>query len=463
MNIEFIGRDAIVQTPQIAFTYQVSENPRDFDKLRGYDQSLDWDRNEDYYGEYLVFRYGSDNDLPTLIKEVIQNNYIAPGLLNRKTELLWGSGPKLYKEIYVDGKPTREWLHNKKVQKWLDTWPYEDYLLESCTDYQHVQGVATKFELNKGYRINKAFINQLHVIHPDKGRLAVLRETGKKKPTHYIVTDWRLNHISSMDAKIYPLFDYNNPFANPNSVLYSNKYTFCTEYYSVPEIYGSLEWLNRSTAVPLIFKALSKNSINLKYHIISPQKFWNIKEQQMKDNCSLKQIQYDESMLLEYQKAFLNKISAVLSGEENTGKYLHTTKILEVDGTNLLEHGWEIKVIDQNIKDFVEAQIKISQRADRAVASGISLHSALGNMSETGKVDSGSEQVYALISYLNTGIDIQEMIIMKAMNQAIKANFPDEDVKMGFFHDVPETQQNITPSQRSRNNSPFKKDETTAN
>ena len=207
--------------------------------------------------------------------------------------------------------------------------------------------------------------------------------------------------------------------------------------------------------MPLIFKALSKNSINLKYHIISPQKYWNIKEDEIKENCTKKQIQYKSEMLIEYQTEFLKKMAAVLSGEDNTGKYLHTSKILEINGTNLLEHGWEIKVIDQNIKDFVEAQIQISQRADRAVASGISLHSALGNMSETGKVDSGSEQVYALISYLNTGIDIQEMIIMKAMNYALKANFPDKNLKMGFFHNVPEKQQDTTPGNRSINNSTF--------
>jgi hypothetical protein len=455
MNIEFLGRDAIIQTPEVAFTYEVAESPRDFDRLNDINASLQWDRHQDYYGEYLVFKYGMDNDLPSLIKEVIQNNYIAPGLLNRKTELLWGSGPKLYKEEYVDGKPVRVWCDNVKVQKWLDSFDYEDYLLECCIDYQHIQAVATRYEMNKGFRIGKPFINELHCIHPDKGRLAVVRATGEKKPSHFIVTDWRLHHITSLDAKIYPLYDFKKGFIDPNSVLYSSKYTFCTDYYTVPEIYGSIEWIRRSTAVPLIFKALSKNSINLKYHIISPQKFWNNKEEEIIKNCAIKQIEYNSTMLLDYQTQFLTKISKVLSGENNTGKYLHTSKMLEVDGTNVLEHGWEIKVIDQNIKDFVSAQIEISQRADRAVASGISLHSALGNMSETGKVDSGSEQVYALISYLNTGIDIPEMIIMKAINYALKANFPDENVKMGFFHNVPEKQQDITPGNRSISNSPF--------
>jgi hypothetical protein len=80
-------------------------------------------------------------------------------------------------------------------------------------------------------------------------------------------------------------------------------------------------------------------------------------------------------------------------------------------------------------------------------------------MSETGKVDSGSEQVYALISYLNTGIDIQEMIICKPINYAIKANFPDKDLKIGFYHNVPEKQEDVSPGNRSINNSAFKQNE----
>ena len=216
----------------------------------------------------------------------------------------------------------------------------------------------------------------------------------------------------------------------------------------MPDIYGSLEWLNRSTSVPLIFKALSKNSINLKYHIISPQAFWDKKESNIKDNCVKAGVTYKNSMLLDYQKQFLEKISVVLSGDENTGKYLHTTKSFTAEGTNLIEHGWEIKVIDQNIKDFVAAQIAISERADHALSAGLNLHSALGNVSQSGKSDSGSEQIYALKTFLQTGIDIPEMIIMKAVNYALKVNFPNKKLKLGFYHETPEKEQDIAPKNR---------------
>jgi len=456
--IEYVGSDAIVETPQVSFTYQVSDNPRDFSKYKGQSDNLDWNTVENYLGDYIILPYGSNNDLPNIIKDVIQNNYIAPGLLKRKSELLWGLGPRMYTESFENNRIVKNWIEDKAILKWLESFDYEKYLLNCAVDYQHIQGTFTRFELNKGYRVDKPFINKLHHIAPDKARQARLMATDIKNPTHVVVTDWSLQNANSIEkAKAYPLLDPFNVYKHGNSIMYSNMYSFCTDYYTVPDIYGSLEWLNRSTAVPLIFKALSKNSINLKYHIISPQAYWDNKQQEIQDNCTIKQVEYKASMLLDFQKSFLEKISAVLSGEENTGKYLHTTKSLTVDGSNLLEHGWEVKVLDQNIKDFVESQIKISQRADRAVASGISLHSALGNMSETGKVDSGSEQHYALISYLNTGIDIQEMIITKPLNIAIKANWPESNIKIGFYHNVPEKQEDVSPADRSINNAPTKK------
>jgi hypothetical protein len=51
------------------------------------------------------------------------------------------------------------------------------------------------------------------------------------------------------------------------------------------------------------------------------------------------------------------------------------------------------------------------------------LHSALGNVSER-KSDSGSEQIYALKTFFKP-VDIPEMIIMKAINYAIKNKFPE--------------------------------------
>ena len=453
MNIEYVGRDAIIQTPDVAFTYQVMDNPRDSYKFQNDDNNMEWNTQCSFIGDYLVHPYGANNNLPDIIKQTVQTNYIAPGILKKKTQLIWGMGPVLYKENIVptkDGnKRVRIIQEDAEIEAWLESWDYTDYLLKACTDFQHIEGVFSKFELNKGARIGSPFISRIVHQYCDRTRLATAKTNKSRKATHAITSEWSFNNVqATTEFNVYPLFDFLKPFENPNVILYSNLYSFCTDYYTVPDLYGSLEWLNRSTAVPLIFKALSKNSINLKHHFISPQAFWDKKQKEIEANCTITGILYKASMLLDYQKQFLEKISEVLSSDENTGKYLHTTKSFTVEGTNIIEHGWEIKPIDQNIKDFVEAQIKISERADHALSAGLNLHSALGNVSESGKSDSGSEQIYALKTFLQTGIDIPEMIIMKAINYALKVNFPSKGLKLGFYHEKPEKEEAVTPSER---------------
>jgi hypothetical protein len=449
MSIEYVGRDAIVDTPDVAFTYQVSETPRDFYQLKGKSNNLDWNNKHNYLGDYLVYPFGANNDLPDIIKHTVQTNYIAPGILKKKTQLIWGSGPQLYNEDIENKILVRNYVKDPIIMDWLKSWNFEEYLIKATTDFQHIEGIFSRFELSKGNRVGKPFISRINHLFPDRTRLATAKDNVNREATHALIADYSFNLTNALtEYKVYPLFDFTDPFANANAVLYSNMYSFCTDYYTVPDLYGSLEWLNRSTSVPLIFKALSKNSINLKYHIVSPQAFWDKKESEMKANCSQRGLNYKSVMLQDFQKQFLEKIAVVLSGDENTGKYLHTSKSFTVEGTNLIEHGWDIKVIDQNIKDFVQAQISISERADHALAAGLNLHSALGNISESGKSDSGSEQIYALKTFLQTGIDIPEMIIMKAINYAIKVNWPMSDLKLGFYHQPAEKEQDIAPKDR---------------
>ncbi|MBW3519499.1 hypothetical protein [Flavobacterium sp. NKUCC04_CG] len=447
--IEYVRDGAIITTEKTVFTYEERSLPNEL--------SMPIIGSQQYFiGDYIVHPYGYNNDLPLEIRNVVQNNYLAPGLLSKKTQLLWGTGPQLYTNIIREGKVYKEWVEDQEVSDWLDSFDAENYLLQSCIDFNYIEGIFSKIIQGKGGRIGKNKIAGLEKINPNEARLATHKSKGNfKKADSVIITNYKFSTLDSIvNYKRYPLFDFTKPFEHRFTVLYSNMYSFCTDYYTIPDLYGSLEWLRRSTAVPLIFKALSENSLNVKYHIISPHEFWIAKREELKNKCTSLGKNYKESMLEEYKEKLLNQISKVLSGDSNAGKFWHTTKSFTVEGTNLLEHGWEIKAIDQNIKDFVAAQIKISQRADHALSGGISLHSALGNVSESGKSDSGSEQIYALKNYLQTGVNIPEMIVTKAINYCIRANWPNKKLKLGFNHEIAQKEQDIEPSQRQLNISP---------
>lgn len=452
MNIEYVGNNAVIEDGNNAFTFEVTDNPRSFDSYRVNKDTLDWTDNRYHFGNWRVLPYGNDNQLPLTIRNIVQENYIAPGLVKKKTQWLWGKGPKLYIEKVVEGKLIREWVEDKEITDWFNSFNGDEYLTKSCVDYNHMEGVFTKFYLGKGNRVGKPSIAKLEHSMPDKSRLCSDISVEDGKPTHVVVTDWNFEMINAiLNPKIYPIFDYKNPFAHKNSILYSNMYSFCSDYYTVPDIYGSFEWLRRSTAIPLILKALSKNSLNIKYHVISPQKFWDDKKTKLEEDASKRGKPYSNKDFIVFKDEFLKTIAKVLSGETNTGKFWHSTKELEVQGTNLLEHGWDIKVIEQKVKDFIDAQIEISKRADHAVSSGIGIGNVLGNVSEGGRSSGGSERIYAMKEYLQTGIDIAEMIVCKAVNFAIMANWPDKNIRMGFYHSTPEREEDITPSKRIKN------------
>lgn len=446
MNIEFEGTSALVQAEKTSFTYEESRVPRQLNNpIQGVSTY--------FVGDYIVHPYGYNNDLPEVIRDVVKKNYLAPGLLTKKTQLVWGVGPKLYTERISDGKVVKDWKEDNEVQDWLDSFDSEDYMLKCCIDYHHIEGLFSELVQARSGRVGSPKIARLEHIQPNGARLATTKNSSSKKADTAIITDFNFQDFrKAFDYKAYPLFDYRQPFAHKRSVFYSNLYSFCTDYYTVPDLYGSLEWLRRSTAVPLIFKALSDNSLNVKYHVVSPAAFWDDKRENLKEECSKRGIVYKEKMLLQYKENLLAEISQVLTGDEAVGRFWHTSKTFVVEGTNLIEHGWEIKPIDQNIKDFVESQIKISERADYAVAGGMNVHGALGNISGKGTSDSGSEQLYALKNYMLTGIDIPEMIITKAINYAIKANWPQKKLKLGFHHNVVEKESDITPSNRIKNN-----------
>lgn len=433
------GDDIMLINDVGAVSFSTMKTPREDNRTNAeLRDSFNWTDKAYNVGDYAIFPYGDCNNLPDVIRDVVSRNYIAPGLLTRKRNLLWGNGPKLYREVFDGDIITRELVQNKEIQSWLDSFDYKDYLLRCLRDYNYVEATTTRVEQGKGFYIGDEFIAKLKHIPVNKVRQAAL--SGSDNHIEGIATHAIINNRSSQYfvadelCKVYPLFDCCDPFLYENSICYSNEYSFGIDMYTLPDIFGALEWLRRSTATPLILKAFTDNSINLKFHVESPQLYWDKKRDELKTMCAEKNIPYKEEYLKEYEKKVFERITSVLSGAENSGKMWHTQKLTDTDGNDLREFGWSIKAIDQNVKDFITAQIDVSKRADYAVGAAVGLHSALGNISESGKSDSGSEQLYAHQTYLSTNINVPEEICTKAINTAIRVNFPGADVRIGFHH-----------------------------
>lgn len=448
VEIERFAGGAVVSNPSTCFSYQVEEI--DYDTPRSGTQSYQgWSQYYTFADGLELLPYGIYNDIPQLLRDTIYRNPNIPGVMEKKQQLLWGQGPHLYKTVYVDGKPQREWVYDSEIESWLDDFEYKTYLEKTINDFNFMQGSFSKMINAKSSRVGKPFIHSLEHINPLWARLG--RKGNSPEATHSLVSDaW--SGFQPNGYRDYPLFDAKKVTDNPISVNYSKLYSFATDHYAIPTILGALEWINRSTAVPLILKALSKRSMSAVFHVTSPAKFWDDKRKELQDECAAKNEPYEEKMLDDYEKILFESIIKALSGDEKAGKIWHTKNIWAPDGTNLTELGWKVTPVDQNIKDFVETQIKIADKADSAVSAAVGIHKSLGGITDAGKSDSGSEQLYAYTMFKLIGVRIPEMVVTKPTNQALKINFPKKGLQLGFFHEEAQRQEDQSSKDRVKNN-----------
>ncbi len=398
-------------------------------------------------GEFKVIPFGSNNDIPNEIQEVIFPNHLAPRILARKTQLLFGQGPYMY-ATEADGKEfVRMPKTDAAIKAWLDSFDHEDLLVHNSTEYFYGEFIYTKIRNRVGSRTRRPVLPLLEKLSSVKCRLAYHRLDDRKKPTHVLVGDWK---NGNKDFEVYPIWDRNDPDKHPFAVHVTGFGSFGLENYVLPRIYGVLNWIKRSTAAPKIIEAFTNNSLNIRFHITSPQKFWDDQRKIIQDKCKEKGIKFQEKMMEDLEDKIFDTLSEVLSGVDNVGKFWHNKTVTKLIGNSAVEEGWKITPIKQEVKEYVEAQILVANKSDFANQAGLGLHAALAFVGADGKSDSGSEQLYAYLIHQLTSIPLEEMFVCKAINDILLAKI-NSNIKVGFYQVAAQRQEDTTSSQRVNN------------
>jgi len=326
--IETYGRTGIVSDETTGFTYELTSNPREFDSFKLRKEELGSNLNTFTVGEWRILPYGSNDNLPWVISNAVKENSTAPGIIEKKINMYLGTGLCLYKEEIKDNQVVRTLVEDKDIKSWLDSWKAEQYIYQCAVDYEHMKSHFGMVYRNRASRNGgESKIAKLEHIDMNDARLACHISSTDLIPTHIVVTDFTFNTIESLtDMKVYPLFDSDNPFDYPTAAYYARQYTFGDKFYTTPALYGILEWLRRSTATPIIFKALSKHSINVKYHVESPQAFWDDEQERLEKNASAAGKEFTDNDMVAYRNQFMKELLKVLATDENTGKVWHTRK-----------------------------------------------------------------------------------------------------------------------------------------
>lgn len=407
--------------------------------------NTDWEQFPMTAGGFKIIPYGWDNLLPIHLRDILESNNLAPGVLRRQMGLIFGQGLHLYREVVTTrGEIVKNWTEDAGVQNWLESWDYVKYVERALMDYLHTNGCVSLLPLKRGSRLTgKAFIACLENVPIKDARLEWTESGTADDVKRIIVGDFE--HQCPSGVREYPVFNPKAPAAARISAMYSNTGTFGRSFYSLPQYWGTLRWIVRGSDIPSIFKYVTDNSLNMAYHIHSPQSYWNTKREFIRLlNPDYTDAQVEEK-IAEMTKNFLQNLTKVLSGKENAGKFFHTVDIPDDSGAL---QSWKIEPIDQKIKEFVEAQLKINDASVSAITSGMGLYPALSNISMQGKLSSGSDLMNAFQLARLVDVEIPSNTVLKALNQAIAVNFPDKKLKIGFYYTKLGTQSEISPDDR---------------
>lgn len=399
-------------------------------------------------GDFSIVANGNENNYPEEIRQLLDENNLTPEVLNKQTQLLWGQGPALYRVQFENGKRLKYWVEDKEIQAWLDSWDYEDYLLKASTEFRTLNGHFTKYYRNRGARISgkRAFVSKLEHVSGMFSRLEWPDDNNQIRGI--IVGDFRQPWKQGL--RRYPVFDPEDPLAFPVAMRYSNLYSFALDLeYSRAPFHGTINWIKLGSSIPKLLTNFNANSMAIKYHIQVPAIYWAQLREKLEEKCVNENLQFTEKMFDDLKTETFRSVSAALAGNDKVGKFLSTDLVFDELSNQYI--GWKIEPLDQKVKDFIDAQINISNHSLFEITSGLGLHPALSNLSKDGNLPSGSEQLYAFKLYLATGIDIPEGIVMKDINTAIRANFPGTDLRLGFYHDIVMTEEKTNPKDRLKN------------
>lgn len=418
---------------------------RGLDSVMWSENGVSWENTYHLVQGCRIVPYGQNNELPTLIRSIMDDNNLAPGILEREIGLLYGDGPRLYRVRYDGGQVSREYADDTEVWEWLRSWDFRRYIDMAMVEYKYLKGFFVRRYLARGSRIGrKPFVAKIDVVPAVSARLEWADSRRLEDVRHIFVGDFENNCLLSGIAA-YPVYDPARPFDNRVSMSYHNTYSFARSFYSVPSYYGTLKWIMRSSDIPDIIRYLTDNGINVAYHVHVPAEYWDNKRDALEKMHPDRDAVFIEKELERVKDATIQSMSEVLSGKKNAGKFINTIDFYDAD-QNLCQ--WKIEPIEQKIKDFIEAQLKISEKADSATTSGLGLHPSLSNIIIGGQLSSGSQMLYALKLYLASDTSIPEEVIFEPVNQALAANFPGKDLKIGFYHRVVMTEDQVSPDDR---------------
>ena len=381
--------------------------------------------------DHEVAIWGHDNCFPITCARKIQKSSFAAGALHRNIQLMIGNN-LAYCETNDEGKQPKR-TYKPEVEMFLtENHIRTRYIPALFTDYKYFHACFSELSFDTSKKVTRLYHKSAAFCRLEKQNDKSLKIERLFYSAEY------LEGTASKKATLKLI----NP-VDPTFAIKDSKYAFysyfpspCMTYYPVApweSLINDKSWLDVSITVPEIVSTMQQNQVDLKFQIVIPQSFFQMK---FKDG------QWDMMSEKDRQKVVgevVDNLNTALSDPSN--RYKSFTNI--VDDTIPGQQRGQIQIIPiDNNKTKSGDWIPDSTTADAQITHAFTIHnSQIGLQNAGGKMGAGSGS--DIRESHNTSLDlntIDQQIALEALQYVSKIN--DWNIRFYIDHNYHTTTNN---------------------
>lgn len=426
--------------------------------------------------DYQVLQRGRDNLLIDEITREIKENRLLPRLYSKQIKMLYGHGPKLYRATFKDNKLRRTWETVPEVSAWLQSWEdygvpsVKEFCLQNIKNFYYFGDFFVKWTFTKGRNLGYLPVKWLEALENRDCRLCTTRRDvataliGYSDLDYVAVGRW---YLGTESYQIYPRMTMRKEDNRPQAAISHHREKSVGEFYGVNETHqGARPYIQGGNRTAHFINSFLENSLAAKVHIIIPDAWISSKRTQIMRLCDENKkrkanhldlikyngleigTDYSETVLIEYLRLELRKVSEYLTGKDNQGKAYSSVSFMDSNGH---EQHWRIESLDLKYKEYIDALIAYDKRTEMALLSSVGLDAAISAVDKDGIISkSGSDTYYNYLIYIMS-LTSEDSICSAPLNWALRLNFPElykDGFRFGFYREVPQRQEDISPEDR---------------
>lgn len=362
------------------------------------------------------YPWGADNNLPNELVKIVFANDIKPQLLKNERNFIYGGGLAFCKKEFVDGKEVRRFIDLKteypQVYEWYkqNKTKVKKALKRSIYNYVYFKNYFVEFILIKGGPTGRGrTIKSFQVRDCNYMRAELIGDSGNiENYFHSVHFGVEESKAKSNNTKI-PAYEEDSPTGKVKFIYHGKDDQPGQPYYPLPEYYGTINWTKLSNKIPLWHDAGIENGYNPRVHIEVNTKYFDTCKDEEEKNAKYQRLKQEIDTFMKSvdgnAKAFISKFESSLDGKEM--RYVKITPL------------------KNELSD--EAYTKLYEQSTKSNIRGHDIHPTLANVSESGKLSSGSEMRNAFNVHVALKTPMARECVLEFMEVIKEINgWPDE-------------------------------------